>query len=117
MIFLLSLTSKKAIQSIVGDIELPQTIKQLIFEEWQSVMVLTFLRDGEDSEAWKTNLQTVENLIGSLTQTNSLTKSSSKLTANITKLVKQIKSGLDIVNYDEEDSLVLFKEFRKIICN
>jgi hypothetical protein len=109
-----TLTAKNAIQSIVGDIELPKTIKELIFEEWQSVMMLTFLRDGEESEAWKTNLQTVEKLIGSLTLNNSLTNSSSKITTNITKLVKQIKSGLDIVNYDESDSLVLFKELQEL---
>jgi len=46
---------------------LPEVVQRIIFEAWQSIMSLIYLREGDNSGAWKSNLALVEQLMTSLT--------------------------------------------------
>ncbi|PCJ51018.1 MAG: hypothetical protein COA74_00710 [Gammaproteobacteria bacterium] len=103
------LKADQAIQSIISDKQLPARIAQLLQEDWKSVMLLTYLRDGDESEAWLRNYQTAEDLITSLSADNI-----KSVSLKFDTLAEKIKLGLEVVNYGEYESKELFKELEQL---
>ncbi|RLA04688.1 MAG: hypothetical protein DRQ47_02970 [Gammaproteobacteria bacterium] len=95
--------AEDALKKIVDNHQLPEVAHKIIFDVWQNVMSLTYLREGNKSEAWQQNIKVAKDLMNSLTvpRTNQLKESLEK---NITKLADHIKSGLDSVGYSEFES-------------
>ncbi|MCP4272594.1 MAG: DUF1631 domain-containing protein, partial [Gammaproteobacteria bacterium] len=87
----------------VGNIQLPNVLHKIIFDAWQSVLSLIFLREGEESKAWTDHVNVVETLINSLIVPSSL-KLRKKLEDGIPGLLEKLKTGLNSVGYSEFDS-------------
>jgi len=101
------------LNNIVGDIQIPDALDKMIFDTWQSVLLLIYLREGEDSKAWKNNVEVVRTLINSLIVPSSMTLRK-KLQDSIPQLQKNLKTGLDSVGYAEFDSEHFFQELEKL---
>lgn len=53
-----------SVGKITGGHALPTPVKQLFDEGWSKLLVLSHLRNGKDSTAWKNQLAAVERLVG-----------------------------------------------------
>jgi len=105
--------TKEALEKIVGDQQLPEVAHQIIFDAWQSVMLLVFLREGDESDDWYKNLQVVEELLSSLVAPKTI-RLKEELQVKIISLVERLKSGLDSVGYSEYESQNFFQELEKM---
>jgi hypothetical protein len=105
--------AEDALKKIVGNKQLPDAVGRLIYEAWQSVLLLIYLREGDASEAWQKHLITAEELVNSLTPPENI-ESRKRLTGILPGLVKSIKAGLDAVAYGEFESAQLFQELEQI---
>ncbi len=105
--------AEDALKKIVGHHKLPEAVGRLVFEAWQSVMLLIYLREGDTSEAWKKHLLTAEELMLSLIPPKTI-EARKRLTGILPGLVKSIKGGLDAVAYGEFESARLFQELEQI---
>ncbi len=105
--------AKDALVKIVGNHQLPEVIHQIIFDAWQSVMLLIYLRNGDESVHWHNNLQIAEGLINSLIVPKTM-QLKMKLKSDIIILLESLKSGLDYVGYSEFKSQHFFLELEKM---
>jgi len=105
--------AEESLKKIVGNRQLPDAVSRLLFEAWQSVMLLIYLREGDACEAWKKHLLTAEELIESLNPPKTI-EARKRLTGILPGLVKSIKAGLDAVAYGEFESAQLFQELEQI---
>ncbi len=103
----------ETLTKIVGKIQLPDVLHKMIFDAWQSVLSLIFLREGEESEAWKVHVKVVDALIKSLIVPSSL-KLRKNLEDGIPGLLEKLKTGLNSVGYSEFDSQYFFQELEKL---
>jgi len=92
---------------------LPEVVQRIIFEAWQSIMSLIYLREGDNSGAWKSNLALVEQLMTSLTVTHNprLRKSLGNRNSILTN---SIKKSLDSFGYSEFESQDLCLDLEKL---
>jgi hypothetical protein len=105
------LKASQAIEDIVGGKVLPKTLTQLIHEDWKNVMLLTYLRSGDDSQSWNNNIQTAKTLIDLL----SLNEDIGVTVANrFSDIAENIKLGLNVINYGEYESVKLFEELQQL---
>ncbi|MFT5452413.1 MAG: hypothetical protein ACI9N9_001905, partial [Enterobacterales bacterium] len=103
------LKANQAIDDIVGGRVLPEPLTQLIHEDWKSVMLLTYLRSGDDSEDWNNHLQTAKDLIAvmSLSEETGLT-----VCNQLSDIADNIKRGLNVVDYGDYENVKLFQELQ-----
>ncbi|MCP4414258.1 MAG: DUF1631 domain-containing protein [Gammaproteobacteria bacterium] len=100
--------AKAELEKIVGNHQLPDVLQKIIFDVWQKVMSLTYLREGYKSEAWNKNASVMIDLMNSLTVPHSF-KLIKRLKNNIVDLADDIKTGLVSVGYDEFEIQDLLK--------
>ncbi len=104
---------ESALEAIVGDRDMPDAVNRLLFEAWENVMLLDYLKEGEYSESWKRNLDTAQKLVQTLKPPKNKTQRK-QLTSQLSNLVKNIKAGLDAIAYGEFESAKLFQELEQI---
>lgn len=105
--------AKDALVKIIGNHQLPKEIHHVIFDAWQNLMLLIYLREGDESDNWHKNLQAAEDLMHSLIvpKTREL---KDNLKAGIVNLLETLKSGLDYVGYSEFKTQRFFQKLEKM---
>ena len=104
---------ESALNEIVDGRVMPDAVNRLLFEAWENVMLLDYLKEGEDSESWKKNLDTAQKMVDTLEPPQNK-EQRKQLTSKLSNLVKNIKAGLDAVAYGEFESAQLFQELEQI---
>lgn len=89
----------------------PEVIEQLLSTGWRDVMLLTLLREGEDSEGWRHASALVRELIWSVQPKQELVERQRLLKA-IPELLKNLREGLNNISFDQHRSAVLLKELQ-----
>lgn len=86
--------------------ELPDPITRFLVHDWQNVLFITWLKQGEESEAWLEALQLVDDLIWSV-QYHQDEKSKARRARLLPTLRERIKRGLEktIANEAELDAI------------
>lgn len=103
--------AREILQRVKG-IELPPVIHGLLTKPWANVLVLTELRQGQDSDAWASAVEMVESLIWSgLPKTTESDRK--RLIRTIPKLETRLRSGLELVAYHENDIETLLSDLRQ----
>ena len=74
-------------------------------------MLLAFLREGEESVAWRNALTAVEELVWSV-QPKSEPGERQKLLKSIPDLLKKLRDGLNNISFDQHRSSQLFKDLQ-----
>jgi hypothetical protein len=105
------LKASQAIEDIIGGKVLPETLTQLIEEDWKSVMLLTYLRSGDDNEVWNKNIQTAKDLIDvmSLREETGVAVSS-----QLSDIADDIKRSLNVLDYGDYENAKLFQELQQL---
>ncbi len=93
------------------DCLIPPPVARLLEEGWQDVLLLAYLREGEDSTAWQEASDVVEQLIWSV-QPKAEQAERQKLLKSIPELLKRVRDGLVNISFDQHRSAVLFKELQ-----
>ena len=111
----LAAARKTAAKEILRRIEtrrLPEVIRNLLTRPWANVIVLTILRQGEQSHQWRTSLRIADELVWSAEPKKSDAERH-RLRALIPELEKALRQGLGMVAYHDNDIDLLLTDLRK----
>ncbi len=97
-----------ALRELIGDRKLPECGERLLHEGWSQVLFITLLREGEDSEAWRTKLAVAERLIWSLDPKPDHA-SRRQLVSDIPPLLHDLRTELNAVMFNPMEMTRLFK--------
>jgi hypothetical protein len=81
--------------------QMPQLIQKFLTDEWVKLLLLTYARHGQDSDAWKSALETIDHLIWSVTSKPSV-EERRKLAHLLPGLLRRLQVGLQSINAPEE---------------
>ena len=91
--------------------DLPMAVVNILREGWHDVMLLAFLREGEESAAWKHAFEAVEELIWSV-QPKIEPAERQRLLKAIPDLLKKLRDGLNNISFDQHRAGQLFKDLQ-----
>jgi hypothetical protein len=93
---------------------LPEVVHELLLEGWKDVLLLALLREGEDSEAWRSGIDVAEQLIWSVTPKPDQTQRQ-RLLKVIPEILSAVRDGLTNISFDQHRAGQLFKELQ--VCH
>ena len=91
----------------------PEVIRHVLTRPWANVLVLTSLRQGENSHQWQASLRVADELIWSA-QRKDTDDERQRLRALVPELEKALRQGLSLVAYQETDVNHLIAELAKL---
>ncbi len=91
--------------------QLPQIVQNVLSRPWANYLVLTLLRQGEDSTEWKSALQFADEFVWSA-DTELSDEDKIRLTSVLPSLEKSLRHGLITVAYHENDVKQVMQELR-----
>jgi hypothetical protein len=89
----------------------PDPVRAILAEAWKDVLLLAYLREGEDSENWKNSVSIAQQLIWSVSPKSDQNERQ-KLLKLIPELLKSLREGLGNISYDQHKSAQLFKDLQ-----
>ena len=95
----------------VAQPDLPTAVVNILREGWHDVMLLAYLREGEESVAWQHAFSAVEELIWSVQPKIEIVDRQRLLKA-IPELLKTLRDGLNNISFDQHRAGQLFKELQ-----
>ena len=102
-----------AIGGLIDGRELPAVVVKLLQDAWSNVLFLIHLKQGADSDAWRSALQTAEDLVWSVEADMTL-ESRPQLIKLVPDLLRRLRKGLEEVSYNPFDMTKLFKSLEAI---
>ncbi len=95
----------------------PEIAQRLLREAWRDVLLLTYLRQGPESGAWRHAVSVVDRLLWSV-EIKTSTLARGELLTGIPELLAKLREGLEGIAYDPHAMSKLFKDLqaRHIIC-
>ncbi|MFK7958411.1 MAG: DUF1631 domain-containing protein [Lysobacterales bacterium] len=101
------------VDSYVGDQELPSIVTEILSKPWANVLVLTCLRHGIESKEFDAAKDFVHKLIWS-TEPKTEKAEVSKLQAELPGLTAQLRNGLEMVAYHQDDIKRVFASLKAL---
>jgi len=110
------LIARRRVAEVLNDFrvaqpDLPVAVVNILREGWHDVMLLSYLREGEESAAWKQAFEAVEELIWSV-QPKVETAERQRLLKAIPDLLKKLRDGLNNISFDQHRAGQLFKDLQ-----
>ncbi|RMG36682.1 MAG: DUF1631 domain-containing protein [Gammaproteobacteria bacterium] len=93
---------------------LPEPVKELLDTGWRDVMLLSLLREGEQSEAWENARTRAKELVWSV-QPKQDPAERKRLLEAIPNLLTALREGLNNISFDQHRAAALFKELQ--VCH
>lgn len=81
---------------------LPKFVRQFLATYWQSLLLVTFVKEGEDSIAWKRSLTAMDNLAWSL-QPKATIEERDRLVKLLPSLLRVLREGMKLISMREDD--------------
>ncbi|MCF6283466.1 MAG: DUF1631 domain-containing protein [Candidatus Polarisedimenticolaceae bacterium] len=92
--------------------DLPEVAQTLLNDAWKDVLLLLYLRQGIDSDAWAKSLETMDVLLWSVELKNDLADRKAML-KKIPGLLRTLREGLAEISYDQHKMARLFKSLQQ----
>jgi hypothetical protein len=110
------LIARRRVAEVLNDFreaqpDMPTPVVNILREGWHDVMLLAFLREGEESAAWQHAHEAVEELIWSVQPKDEVAERQRLLKA-IPELLKRLRDGLNNISFDQRRAGQLFKELQ-----
>ncbi|MCL6415983.1 DUF1631 domain-containing protein [Aestuariirhabdus sp. Z084] len=109
--------ARNAVQQALADkmvgLSLPSVVVSLLEDAWSRVMMLIYLKEGDQSPRWIHSLKTVDALIWSVSPINDA-EDRKKLLKMVPGLLKQLRLGLTEIAFDSFAMNKLFAELEAI---
>jgi len=96
------ITSRTLLIERLDNTKLPEDIKTFLLETWLDVLVMTYLKEGEDSPSWVDASQTISDLIW-VCQPHESQKAKTRLNEFKLDLPSRIKNGLQLIKEDIDE--------------
>jgi exonuclease VII small subunit len=93
--------------------QLPQLVQKLLADEWMRLLLLTYARHGQDSDAWKTAIETMDHLIWSVDHKPS-PEDRRKLAHLLPGLLKRLQTGMQLVGVEEDKRKQFFTRLMRM---
>ncbi|MCC5858357.1 MAG: DUF1631 domain-containing protein [Ectothiorhodospiraceae bacterium] len=100
------------IQRVIGDRLVPEVVRRLLDKAWSKVLFIALLKEGEDGQGWRDQLDVVDRLVWSV-QPKASHDERKRLVAEIPGLLHELRSGMNAVMYNPVDMTRLFKELER----
>lgn len=81
---------------------LPKFVRQFLVSYWQNLLLVTAIKEGDESIAWKRNLTTMDNLVWSL-QPKHTALERDRLVKLLPSLLRLLREGMALVSMREDD--------------
>jgi hypothetical protein len=91
---------------------IPKPAEEMLLGPWANLMVLTALRNGEDSDEWKAALSVVDQVIASV-EPKSTEEERQKARQSLPELEDAIRSGLAMIGDPEVNTNAMLKELTR----
>jgi len=91
--------ARKLLVNRLEDTRLPEDIKVILLDTWLNVLVMTYLKTGDNSPGWIDASQTVDDLVW-VCQPHESQKAKSRLDEFKVDLIARIRTGLELINAD-----------------
>ncbi|WP_413438473.1 DUF1631 domain-containing protein [Sulfuriferula sp. GW1] len=95
-------------------VQLPDAIREFLDGPWQQVLSHTFTDQGEQSQAWQTNLKTMQDLVWSVTPKRN-TEDRLSLVVMLPDLLKHLREGMNSIQLDPKEREIVFS--RLVTCH
>ncbi|MBU2478794.1 MAG: DUF1631 domain-containing protein [Gammaproteobacteria bacterium] len=82
--------------------DLPKFVRQFLVSYWQNLLLVTLIKEGAESIAWKRSLTTMDNLVWSLQSKNSMTERD-RLVKLLPSLLRTLREGMVLISMREDD--------------
>ena len=92
--------AREEIQARLRASRLPKTVQKFLAQHWMKLLLITYAKRGKDSDAWKSALETMDQLIWSL-GSKPTREERRKLASLLPGLLKRIAAGMQIVGANE----------------
>lgn len=102
------------IRRVSEGVQLPDAIREFLDGPWQRVLNHVFADQGEQSQAWKTSLKTMQDLVWSVTPKRN-TEDRLSLVIMLPDLLKQLREGMNSVQIDPQEREIVFS--RLVTCH
>lgn len=103
---------EQVIKDCLGDMEgLPEPAANLLNEPWRDVLLLAYLREGEESETWRAAVKVAHELVWSVSPKIAQDERQ-ELLKTIPELLRKMREGLANISYDQHKAAVLFKDLQ-----
>jgi hypothetical protein len=89
----------------------PEAVMALLDDGWKDVLLLNYLRQGEDSKEWLESLEMVDRLLWSV-QPKSDYAERQQLLRGIPELLRNLRERLNSISFDQHKMARLFKELQ-----
>ncbi len=89
----------------------PLVVRTLLDDAWKDVLLLAYLRQGADSDAWHGGLDIVDRLLRSVEPRAGYAERQ-ELLRTIPELLRSLREGLTGISYDQHKMARLFKELQ-----
>ena len=99
-------------QALVGK-RLPRTVTDFVLQTWSKVLLLTFLKHGDQSAQWHDAVQTLAQLIWSV-QRHAEPEAPARLLALVPNLLKSLREGLNGSAFDPFATSKFFSELEAL---
>ena len=97
----------------IRDRAVPHPVTEFLVQQWIKLLLVIHVKDGEDSDAWKNALETVNLLISSV-QPVDTPEERRTLVRMVPDLLKRLTEGLKIAGVEDTVRLGFFAEIRKL---
>jgi len=101
----LAYASKQAedeIKNHLADLQINEAVSTFLNEHWHALLVTTLMRDDQSTEAWQTQLDTMNLLIWSVRPKRTSAERRA-LVAKLPELLEQLQQGMDLLSIPQED--------------
>lgn len=102
------------IRRVADGLPLPDTIREFLHGLWQQVLIHAYTEHGEQSPAWQINLQTMRDLVWSVTPKRN-TEDRLSLVVMLPDLLKHLREGMNSVQIDPKQRETVFS--RLVTCH
>lgn len=92
--------SSEIIEPLSSGRELPDPVPQLLDEPWSRYLQFLYLREGEDSDAWRMAVTTAERLIWSVDPSPVTPETRAELLRELPVIVDELRRGLHSISWD-----------------
>jgi hypothetical protein len=96
-----------------GQMQIPRPIVRFLALQWIKYLVITYARDGKDSESWKGAVSTMDELLSSIVPKATLEERRG-LARVIPGLLKRLKTGVTGAGIEDAVSSAFFVELMKV---
>ena len=106
-------TVQETLNQKVAGKRLPGVVAKLLQDGWSNVMFLICLKEGQDSDSWQRALQTVDELLESVSPVDNVADRASLLRM-LPTLLKNLRSGLNKIGFNPFELNQIFAELEQI---